>query len=402
MGEADTEDKATGAALKNSGIELAGFYGSLIQSEVTEHSILIEDSGRGIKDLFTYDEKMSSYIGAVVSELKPVSYYTEYYRSSNNRESFKVYVRCQIPRKKAEQDIADFAKNISAPYVNLLVKQNTVHSALLMYGKILAALEQNPLHRATAYYDSPGGRVNLYEYLDLQLNTLADGITFAPLPSLRVQKTGAIETTVTVYSPLESTGVLNCAVSIYGTNAAAPLEKYILAAGDAFPLELSGSRLKIGSYMVRLELLLTEISPRIRKNPAGSFGLEITPLSASVAFAVSGDGIGEAEKNALAQALRQGIENYDVPVILQTDGAKQPGNRFTITLVLRKQPPMPPANWPLVICDLTLDFNHNGVIRESATNRFTEMYIPDVVRETRKFISENRVFFQNVARRLSQ
>jgi hypothetical protein len=404
MGEAAVEAEARNAALENGISRTAAFYGNLVKEETSEYSVWAEDSGGTVTDIVGRDEKMSSYIDMVVSGVKGVSWYTEYYRSRTDREFFKVWVLCQVSRKKAEQDIAGFAKNISEPYVNLLIKQDTARSALLMYGNILGALEQNPLHQAVAYYDGSGGRVNLYEYVDLQLNTLAGGISFAPVPSMRIQKTAALETTVAVHSPLESTGVINCAAGIYGANAASPLEKHTLAAGDTFPLALPAPHLDVGVYTVRLELLLTEISPFIRKNPAISFSLEVTPLAASVAFVVSGDdgGIGNAEKNALTQSLQQGIQSYGVPVSLKTDAAERNSNTFTITLDLRRQEPAAPSSRALIICGAALDFIRNGASRETAAKRITEIDIPGVVREARKFIAENKVFFESVKRTLEQ
>jgi hypothetical protein len=404
MGEASAEAEARAAAYTNGIRQAAGFYGNLVKEETSEHSVWSGDAEKTIAELITYDEKMSSYIDTVVSGVKDVSYYTEHYRGAANRELFKVWVLCRIDRKKAEQDIAGFAKNISEPYVNLLERHDTANQALLMYGKILAVLEQNPLHRAVAYYDSPGGRVNFYEYVDLQLNTLADGISFAPVPPLRIQKTAALETAVAVHSPLESAGRFNCVVSIHGVNAALPLEKHTVAAGDAFQLALPAPRLAVGLYTVRLELLLTEISPFIRKNPAISFGLEVTPVSAfaSVVFSGDADGIGEAEKTALVQALQRGIEINGVPVSLRTDAAEQDGSGFTVTLALRKSPPVPPLNRPLTVCDATLAFSRNGSVRESKTKRFSEMDAAGAARAARKFIEENREFFENVKRILEQ
>jgi hypothetical protein len=403
MGEATGEAEARSAAYKNGVNQAAGFYGNLVKAEASEHSVWSGDSEKTITELITYDEKMSSYIDTVVSGVKDVSYYTEHYRAAANREFFKVWVLCRIDRKKAEQDIADFAKNISEPYTSLLVKHDTANQALLMYGKILGALEQNPLHRAVAYYDSSGGRVNFYEYVDLQLNTLADGIRFAPVASMRIQKTAALETTVTVHSPLESTGRLNCVVSIHGTNAALPLERHMVAAGDVFLLALPNLRLEVGLYTVHLELILTEISPSIRKNPAVSFGLEVTPASAFAKVIVSGDadGIGETEKTALVQALQRGIETYGVPVSLRADAAEHNGSGFTVTLALRKQPSVPPLNRPLTICDAILAFSRNGSVRESATKRLSELDSAGAVRGARKFIEENRGFFENVKRTIN-
>jgi hypothetical protein len=224
---------------------------------------------------------------------------------------------------------------------------------------------------------------------------------------VRIQKTGALKTSVAVLSPFKSAGVITCVVGVYGEDDASPLEIRRIAAADVFPLELPDLRLDAGRYTVRLELLLTEICPVIRQNPAGSFGLEVTPVTASVAVVVSGDagGIGDAEKNALVQSLRQGIETYGVPVRLHPPDARleeQSGGSFTITLALRKPPPVPPLNRTLVICDTALAFSLNGSVLASSAKRITEMDVFGAAREARKFIEANPAFFQNVTLKLSQ
>ncbi|MDR0376756.1 MAG: Na/Pi cotransporter family protein, partial [Spirochaetaceae bacterium] len=77
-------------------------------------------------------------IDAVVSGVKEAACYTEYYRSRTNREFYKVWVLCQIPRKKAEQDVADFAKNISAPYS--IRYKLSAYSPILLYMEYVGIL----------------------------------------------------------------------------------------------------------------------------------------------------------------------------------------------------------------------------------------------------------------------
>ncbi|MDR0377419.1 MAG: hypothetical protein LBH70_06450, partial [Spirochaetaceae bacterium] len=100
MGEAAAEAEARSAALKNGVSQAAAFYGNLVKEETSERSVAIEDLGKTITERITYDEKLTSYIDAVVSGVKEAACYTEYYRSRTNREFYKVWVLCQIPRKK--------------------------------------------------------------------------------------------------------------------------------------------------------------------------------------------------------------------------------------------------------------------------------------------------------------
>jgi hypothetical protein len=403
MAESESESEARNAAAKNSFAAAAGFYANFIQSETVDHSIFIEDMGRTIADATTYDDKTNTYTNAVISELTTVEYYQETVRTQNNRITYKAWVLCRVPRQKAEQDIADFAKNTSRRYGSLLSVPSTLHAALVMHGEILAALEQNPLHRAVAYYDGPGGRVNLYEYLILQMNTLAGSVSFAPMPSAAVEKTAALDTTVTlVSSRIAPVGALDCAVSIYGMNNSAPRVKYTVRADNSFSLKIFTSRLTPGRYTVQLELLLNEINPRIRKNPTESFSLEVRPLSASMDLVVSGGSIGEAEKTALVQGIQEGIQNYGVPVNLKTDQAEQSGAVFTVTLHFRIQEPAPLRPTALVVCEAAIDFSRNGQTQESSSKRITEFDTAGAVMQARKFIRENESFFQNVERKLSQ
>jgi hypothetical protein len=398
-----TAADARNAAREDAFIQIMRFYGEFIRSEAVEKASFTGSSSDTIAAWINREEEISNFAQAVVSQVGTGHYYTEIYLNGQNQEEYLVYVLCQIPRQKAEQDIADFAKNTSERYGNLLATPPTLHAALVMYGDILAALEKNPLHRAVAYYDGPDGRVSLYEYLSLQLNTLAGSVSFAPLPSAAVEKTGVLDTTVTLASPLISpTGALDCAVSIYGMNNPSPTAKYTVRADNSFSLKIFTSRLEPGRYMVRLELLFNEINPRIRKNPVESFSLEVRPMSASAGFVVTGGSLSETEKNALIQGIQQGIQNYGVPVNLQPDGAEQGGNMFSVTLAFREQAPEPPFNRALLICEAAISFSRNGQTQESASKRIVEFDAAGAVGQVRKFIVENEVFFRNVTKKLSQ
>lgn len=400
-----TAADARNDARENAFIQVMRFYGEFIQSSAVEKTYFTGSSAETITALINREEEISNFAQAVVSQIGTDSYYTEIYLDGQNREEYVVYALCQIPRKKAEQDIADFAKNTSERYGNLLAAPPTLHSALLLYGDTLATLEQNPLHRAVAYYDSPDGRVNLYEYLNLQLNTLAGSVSFAPLPSAVVEKTDTLDTIVTISSPLTAViGAIDCAVSIYGMNNSAPKVKYTVNADNSFSLKIFSSHLEPGRYTVQLELALNEINHRVRKNPVGGFSFEVMPMSATVDFVISGDstGIGDTEKNALIQGIQQGIQTYGVPVILKTDTVKQGGAVFTVTLNLRQQAPVPPANRTLLICDTAIAFSRGRATHESASKRITEIDAAGVVSQVRKFIGENQSFFKNVTNKLSQ
>jgi hypothetical protein len=398
-----TAADARNEARESAFIQVMRFYGEFIQSSGAEKSSFTGSSAGTIAAWINREQEISNFAQAVVSQIRTDEYYTEIYLNGKNQEEYVVYTLCQIPRKKAEQDIADFAKNTSERYGNLLITPPSLHAALVMYGDTLAALERNPLHRAVAYYDAPGGRVNLYEYLSLQLNALAGSVVFAPLPSGTVEKTGVLDTTVTVVSSMiDSVGSVDCGVTIYGMNNPAPKAKYTVSADNSFSLRIFSSRLEPGRYTVQLELLLKEIDPRIRKNPSGSFNLEVTPLSAGVNIAVSGESIGKPEKDALVQGIQQGIEKYGVPVNLKTGEPEQGGAVFTVTLNFRRPDPVPFLNISLVICEGTISFSRNGRTQESASKQVSEFDAAGAAGQVRKFIEENEAFFRNTANKLSQ
>lgn len=176
MAERGDEAEAREAALRNGAAKAAAFYGSLIQAESSEHTVWSASSGKTIEDYIAIDDTMTSYINTTITEVSDAAYYTEYYRSRTNQKSFKVWALCQISRAKAEADIANFARNISEPYINLVSGMPTAQAALTVYGTILAALDANPLHKAVAYYGEEGARVNLYHYIDVETQKLAASI----------------------------------------------------------------------------------------------------------------------------------------------------------------------------------------------------------------------------------
>jgi hypothetical protein len=59
-----------------------------------------------------------------------------------------------------------------------LAGQTTLIGALKVYADVAGSLHKNPLHRAVAYYDSPNGRVGLYEYCTVQISALSNSISF--------------------------------------------------------------------------------------------------------------------------------------------------------------------------------------------------------------------------------
>jgi hypothetical protein len=391
--------EARNDARENAFTQVMRFYGEFIQSGAVERSSVSGSSADTFAALVNREEELMNFAQAVVSQVGTDGYYTEVYLDAQNREAYIVYALCRIPRHKAEQDIADFAKNTSERYGSLLAVPASLQAALLTYRETLRALEQNPLHRTVAYYDSPAGRVNLYEYLGLHINTLAGDVSFAPLPSATVEKGDTLDTAVQILTPLSAVG-LDCAVNVYGMNNAAPAVRYTVGADSSFQLRIFSSRLEPGNYTVQLELLLNRIDPRIQRNPAESFNLVVQPLSAAVDFNITGSGVGGPEKAALVQGIQQGIEHYGVPVSLKPEGPA--GSTFTVTLNLCTQDTAGPVNRSLVICDTAIAFSRDGTTLGSASRRISEIDAPNAVNQVRRFIAENQEFFRNISVKLSQ
>jgi hypothetical protein len=281
MAEAASESEARNAAVQNGFAAAAGFYGNFIQSETIDHSVFIEDMSRTIAEATIYDDKTNSYTNAVISEVRAIEYYTETYRAPNNRLSYKVWALCRVSRQKAEEDLANFAKNISDRYSPLLdTPYDTMAAALHSYSAVLSALEQNPLYRAVAWYDSPDGRVGLYEYCAARINALANSISFAAIPYGSVQKGETLNTTVRISSSqFQRIGAALCRVNITVDEELPPSRPYTVGEDNAFSLLIYTDKLEAGKYNVQLELLLNEAAPTLRTNPSAGFSFEVTPLN---------------------------------------------------------------------------------------------------------------------------
>jgi hypothetical protein len=361
------------------------FYGEFIQSSAVERSSISGSSADTITALVNREEELMNFAQAVVSQVGTDGYFTEIYLNGQNREEYVVYALCRIPRQKAEQDIADFAQKTSERYGNLLSAPSSLRSALLAYGDTLTALEQNPLHRAVAYYDSPAGRVNLYEYIGLQLNTLAGGVSFASLSSAAVEKGNTLDTIVRILAPM-SAGGLDCAVNIYGMNNPSPAAKYTSGVDGSFLLKIFSSRLEPGRYTVHLELLLSELNPRIRQNPLGMFTMEVHPAQADIK--IEGE-LTQAEQRVLSQAVQQALQKYNVPLLA--------GHEFLVVFNARTQSGRS-AGTSLLLCDVFVSLRSvRSVLFQSAPARITEISREQALKLAADYIVDNIDFWTGAA-----
>jgi hypothetical protein len=278
--------------------QVVRYYGEYIQTSSVEKTSAAGIEG-SLELYLAYEEDITRFAQAVVSQVGVDNYYTEVYTDPANGEVYQVYVLCQISKQKAETDIRDFARNISGRYGNLLSTQQTLAASLAMYAGVADDLRKNPLHRAAAYYDSPAGRTGLFEYCNLQINNLVNSVSFTGIPSVSVEKGQLLAVTVRLSSAITPRlGNIPCKVSILdGTGAAGvPAALYTPApeltrrepsAGSEarglldhlFVLQVQTIRLDAGRYTAQIELLLNEIVPAIMRNPSTAFSFEVKALN---------------------------------------------------------------------------------------------------------------------------
>jgi hypothetical protein len=274
----DTAANARDNARESARNQVLKFSGEFIESRAIARASISGGTRDTLEGWINREDEFQSFAQSIVSEVSTTRYYTEVYLNSNNKEEYVVYVLCQIGRQKAEDEIADFAKNISARYVNLLHQGNTLKSTLENYAYIVKSLEQNPLHRMVAYYDSPSGRTGLYEYLRLKINELANSLSIESIPARTIKETEILKTQIKIKSSaMPSTGFLDCQASLFG--AGGDDIKFTFLTSSDNPFDLDTRNLRAGTYNVQLEILLSDLTGGITKNTAGKFSFEVIPLN---------------------------------------------------------------------------------------------------------------------------
>jgi len=273
-----TPSNARDNARENARAQVLEYYGQVIEKQAVTSSVL---AGNTIDTLSPYvvgEEEIRTYAQNVVSEVATKEYYTEKYLNSNNKEEYIVYTLHQINRKKAEDDISNFAKNVSGRYTAAFSQWKTLKSALEGYTLVVKSLEKNPLHRMVAYYETPRGKAGLYEYAKLQINELASSVSIEPIPTRSIQET---ETLITIIKPLSSiihaTGLLDCQAILYGVSKDDITYPFYSASEN--PYEMKNTNLKPGTYNITIEILLSNLTAGIAKNVNTNFTFTVTPLN---------------------------------------------------------------------------------------------------------------------------
>jgi hypothetical protein len=385
MAERSGEAEAREAALRNGAAKAAGFYGSLIQADSTEHTVWSASSGQTLQDYIAIDDTMSSYINTTITEVSDAAYYTEYYRSRTNQKSFKVWALCQISRAKAEADIANFARNISEPYGNLLSDMPTAQAALTTYGTILSALDANPLHKAVAYHGREDGRVNLYHYIDVETQKLAASITVDTIPAVTIAKNSSGVITVPITSSVMELGPLECSLEVYGPDKEKPAARYTAtSAASTLLFRIDGHDLPVGNYTAGIS------APGKRR--IGQAVIEVTPVQAALRFA--GNEMEENERGILRRSVEQALQQYGAPAQI-ADAA----DRYAVVITLEAVQQSSSLMAGTVELAFTLDGKSLAAsdrknISETSQNRFAV--------KAAEYIRSSELFFREINKSLDQ
>ncbi|MDR2135876.1 MAG: DUF4384 domain-containing protein [Treponema sp.] len=273
----DTAANARDDARENARNQVLKFYGEFIESRAIARSGISGSTRDTLESFVNREDQIKNFAQHVVTEVGTVRYYTEVWLTGDNKEEHVAYTLCRIPRQRAEEDIANFAGNISARYTNLLPQSTTLKAALEGYALVVKALEQNPLHRITAYHESPDGRTGLFEYARIRISELANSLSVEPVPARTIQETETLNTPIRLRSSiLPATGLLDCRANLFGAggNITYPFN----TAGDD-PYNLQIRNLKPGAYTVQIEILLSELTGGMAKNTGAGFTFEVSPLN---------------------------------------------------------------------------------------------------------------------------
>jgi hypothetical protein len=303
------------------------FSGEFIESRAVARASISGSTRETLEGYINREDEFQSFAQNIVSEVSTTRYYTEVYLNSSNKEEYVVYVLCQIGRQKAEDEIANFAKRTSERYVNLLSQGGALKSTLENYAFIAKSLEQNPLHRMVAYYETPSGHAALYEYVRLKIGELANSLTIEPIPARTIQETEKLNTFIKLRSSvMPSTGFLDCQASLYGIGDDDIKFSFLTSSGDPFNLEVKN--LRAGSYNVNLEILLSDLTGGIAKNTTGKFSFEVTPLNLYVETADAMEAAIKRAVDALASRLQAETETRIGPFLLSQANAPSGLSRY--------------------------------------------------------------------------
>jgi hypothetical protein len=350
-----SEAAARDEARKDAVVQVSRFYGQFLQENLSVRSRYAEESGKVLADLTEADSDIAMFAQAVVTQINADSYFTEVYDGGKAGEVYVAYALCRIPRSKAEEDIRNFAKDVSDRYGNLITRQDSFITALNSYNHVLQTLERNPLHKAVAVYRGRNGEVNLYDFLVTEMNALASGVTFSPVTSSVKQNDESLDMTVRVASSYKTMGPLDVSARVDG--AAGLRGSYLVDQDNTVKLSLRTGPLNRGRYTVVFEIPLKESFPVIRANPQGSYLFAVTSAAAGIRF--EGSPLSAREQSSLAENIQQGIQRYNAPLKLVTQGAAE----YVIVADHRTgSQQMPGTKFAMYSCTISLALVRGGTV----------------------------------------
>jgi len=143
---------------------------------------------------------------------------------------------------------------------------------------VAKALEQNPLHRLTAFYEGQDGKVGLYEMVKIYVSELTNSVKIEQIPGRSIMENESLYTPIKLRSSImPSTGALECQARLIGGGDDTIRFQFRTSSED--PYNLPVRNLKPGTYTIVIEILFSELTGGITKNTSGGFSLEVKPLN---------------------------------------------------------------------------------------------------------------------------
>jgi hypothetical protein len=321
MSEAmNSEAAALEAAKKSAGVEVARFFSESIESRLNEESDYTNISG-ALSDDYRLETSVNAYANTIVSQVETTEHWTE----KNSANKWTAWVLARTDRQTILDNIKAYPDTISARYHGLLTPQDSVDNSLRLWAHILNELNKNPLDKMLAYYDGSEGRLSLFNYCSVQIQNIVSGIHFALPPHIKLQQGEPLNAVINLSSDtLQSIGPIRCRVRITDGNNI--MQETLRAVGqdNSFSAYLQTEKLAVGNYNIALELLVNEIAPSIRQNPSSGFSFEVTPITASLVVAFTGDDINESDriyaKEKLSNSIQKGLHDNKIPISIMENG----------------------------------------------------------------------------------
>jgi hypothetical protein len=311
----DTPANARNDARESARVQVLEYYGQVIETQAISISSVAGSTRDTLAAYVLHEDEIKTFAQNVVSEVATLGYYTEKYLNGNNKEENIVYTLHSINRQKAEGEITSFAKNVSERYTAAFSQYSTLRAALEGYALVAKSLEQNPLHRIMAYYETPVGRAGLYEYVRLRINELANSVSIEAIPSSTIRETDTLSAPIKLRSSiLPATGLLDCQASLYGINVNDVTFPFKSANDNPYNLQIRN--IKPGSYNVIIEILLSDMTGGIAKNTSGGFSFEVASLNVILNTQNAIDAGIKRAVDTLAVRLRTTTETFIGPFTL--------------------------------------------------------------------------------------